>query len=123
MERPDYIESIIHYEEPIPAKDIMKLSFLNDSNTISKMLVFQGSIKPVNKEDDLFSEYEQLENSSAEFVIQSSSMQLHPDDSIYIIKKKILRELNMQLLSYGELYLFSKKTITSCMFSHSIPIW
>jgi len=112
MEGTDYIESIIQYEEPIPMKDIMKICILNDSNTISKMVVFQGSMKPIDKEDDIFSEYEQLQNVSADFDIQSSSMQLHPDDSIHIIKKKILHELNIQLLSYGELYLFSKKTVT-----------
>ena len=112
MEGTDYIESIIQYEEPIPMKDIVKICILNDSNTISKMIVFQGSMKPIDKEDDIFSEYEQLQNVSVEFDIQASSMQLHPDDSIHIIKKKILHELNMPLLSYGELYLFSKKTVT-----------
>ena len=112
MEGTDYIESIIQHEEPIPMKDIMKICILNDSNTISKMIVFQGSMKPVDKEDDIFSEYERLQYLSADFDIQSSGMQLHPDDSIHIIKKKILHELNMPLLSYGELYLFSKKTVT-----------
>jgi len=112
MEDTGNIESIIQYEEPIPMKDIMKVCILNDSNTIQKMVVFQGSTRPVGRDDDIFSEYEQLQNVSADFDIQSSSMQLHPDDSVHIIKKKILHELDMPLLSYNELYLFSKKTIT-----------
>jgi len=112
MEDIGNIESIIQYEEPIPTKDIMKVCILNHSNTIKKMVVFQGSMKPISKDNDIFSEYEQLQNNTTEFIIQSSSMQLHPDDSVHIIKKKILHELDMPLLSYSELYLFSKKTIS-----------
>jgi len=112
MEDTGNIKSIIQYEEPIPTKDIMKVCILNHSNTIQKMVVFQGSTKPVGRDDDIFSEYEQLQNNATDFTIQSSSMQLHPDDSIHIIKKKILHELDMPLLSYSELYLFSKKNIT-----------
>ncbi len=112
MEDIGNIESIIQYEEPIPTKDIMKVCILNHSNAIKKMVVFQGSMKPISKDNDIFSEYEQLQNNTTEFIIQSSSMQLHPDDSVHIIKKKILHELDMPLLSYSELYLFSKKTIS-----------
>ena len=112
MEDIGNIESIIQYEEPIPTKDIMKVCILNHSNTIQKMVVFQGSMKPISKDNDIFSEYEQLQNNTTDFIIQSSSMQLHPDDSVHIIKKKILHELDMPLLSYSELYLFSKKTIS-----------
>ena len=65
------------------------------------MVVFQGSTRPVSRDDDIFSEYEQLQNNATDFTIQSSSMQLHPDDSIHIIKKKILHELDMPLLSYS----------------------
>ena len=112
MEDIGNIESIIQYEEPIPTKDIMKVCILNHSNTIQKMVVFQGSTRPIGRDDDIFSEYEQLQNNLTDFTIQSSSMQLHPDDSVHIIKKKILHEIDMPLLSYSELYLFSKKNIT-----------
>ena len=84
MEDTGNIKSIIQYEEPIPTKDIMKVCILNHSNTIQKMVVFQGSTKPVGRDDDIFSEYEQLQNNATDFTIQSSSMQLHPDDSIQI---------------------------------------
>jgi len=115
METPETTESvktIMQYREPIPAKDVFKICILNDTNTISKMIVYQGSDKPIAKDSEIFSEYEQLQNESMDMQIVPSSMQIHPDDPIHVIKKKILHELSIHALSYGELYLFSKKQIT-----------
>ena len=112
MEIPESVKTIMQYREPIPSKDVFKICILNDMNTISKMFIFQGSDKPVAKNSEIFSEYEQLRNESMNMQIVPSSMQIHPDDPIHVIKKKILHELANPSISYGELYLFSKKQIT-----------
>ena len=112
MEDTGNIESIIQYEEPIPMKDIMKVCILNDSNTIQKMVVFQGSMRPVGRDDDIFSEYEQLQNVSADFDIQSSSMQLQ--------KKKFYMNLTCRYYRITSCICFLKKLSQSIYINY---IW
>ena len=111
METNNSINSIIQYNEPIPDKDIIKVCVLTDNN-ITRTIVFQGSEKPVDKDSNIFSDHERILVNSIENTIQPSTMQIHPDDSISTIKRKILHEINDTSLSYDELYLFSKKNIT-----------
>ncbi len=112
METQTSVQSIIQYKEPIPTHDIFKVCILNDANSIRKMIVFQGSDKPIAKDSAIFSEDEKLRNQAENIEIQPSTFQLHPDDSIHVLKMKILHELSLPSVSYGELYLFSKKRIT-----------
>jgi len=113
METQSSVQSIIQYKEPIPTHDIFKVCILNEANSIRKMIVFQGSDKPIAKDSAIFSEVETLRSDQAENIeIQPSTFQLHPDDSIHVLKMKILHELALPSVSYGELYLFSKKRIT-----------
>tara|TARA_B110000879_G_C11182879_1_gene519469 strand:- start:7 stop:5559 length:5553 start_codon:yes stop_codon:yes gene_type:complete len=119
METNNSINSIIKPNEPIHIKDIIKVCILTNNN-ITRTIVFQGSTKSVDKDSDIFSDYERILASSIDNTIQPSSMQIHPDDSISTIKRKILHELNDSSLSYDELYLFSKKKIT--LFLHELYI-
>ena len=112
METQSSVQSIIQYKEPIPTRDIFKVCILNDANSIRKMIVFQGSDKPIAKDSAIFSEDEKLRNQSENIEIQPSTFQLHQDDSIHVLKMKILHELSLPSVSYGEVYLFSKKRIT-----------
>ena len=112
METQSSVQSIIQYKEPIPTHDIFKVCILNEANSIRKMIVFQGSDKPIAKDSAIFSEDETLRNQAENIEIQPSTFQLHPDDSIHVLKMKILHELSLPSVSYGELYLFSKKRIT-----------
>ena len=118
METDSSVTSIIQYKESIPVNDIFKICILNDTNTISKMFVFQGSDKPIANDSEIFSEYEKLQNNTGEFTIIPSIMQIHRDDPIHVIKKKILRELNIPLLCYGELYMFSNTEVS--IFLHDL---
>jgi len=111
METPLTIQSIIQYPEPIPSGNVFKVCILNDMNTIRKMIVFQGSDKPVGKDDVIFSDDEKRKYEVDDFAIQSSTFQIHPDDSIQVLKMKILHELNIPHVSYDELYLFSTKNL------------
>ena len=112
METQTSVQTIIQYKEPIPTHDIFKVFILNDANSIRKMIVFQGSDKPIAKDSAIFSEDERLRNQAENIEIQPSTFQLHPDDSIHVLKMKILHELSLPSVSYGELYLYSKKRIT-----------
>lgn len=112
METQSSVQTIIQYKEPIPTHDIFKVCILNDANSIRKMIVFQGSDKPIAKDSAIFSEDETIRNQAENIEIQPSTFQLHPDDSIHVLKMKILHELSLSSVSYGELYLFSKKRIT-----------
>ena len=112
METGDSIQDIIKYTDPIPQPDVFKVCILNENNTIRRMIVFQGSDNPITKEDAIFSEDEKRQYHTDAFEIQPSTFQLHPDDSIHILKMKILHELSLDRLSYAELYLFSTKSVT-----------
>ena len=112
METPDSIQDIIKYTDPIPQTDVFKVCILNENGTIRRMIVFQGSDNPITKEDAIFSEDEKRQYHTGAFEIQPSTFQLHPDDSIHILKMKILHELSIDTLSYAELYLFSTKSVT-----------
>ena len=111
METKDTVTSLIQYKDTIHMDKIFKVCILNDNNVISKLIVFQGSNKPINKNSDIFSDYEKLHYQSIDLDIIPSTMQIHPDDSINHIKKKIINQIGDSTLSYGELYMFSKKEI------------
>ena len=93
----------------IPTDDIYKICFLDSNGIPKRMIVFEGKNREITKDDEVFSEEERLQLSIDQPEIISSSQQIHKDDSIRIIKKKIIKELGINNISYDELYLFSTK--------------
>jgi hypothetical protein len=95
----------------IPKEQIYKVCFLDGTGKPKRIIVFQGKAQAeeVSKDDQIFSEEEQLSLSIDQPEITSSAQQIHKDDSLRILKKKIIKELGIHNVSYDELYLFSKK--------------
>ena len=86
--------------------DVFKFCLLN--NGILKTIVI-FNINENSKYDEIFSELDQIKinNSNPKPNIIYSTQQIHMDDSIRIIKNKILKEFEYQF-SYKEIYLFSE---------------
>lgn len=93
----------------IPTNDIYKVCFLDSNGIPKRTIVFEGRTREITKDDEVFSEEEHLQLSIDQPEIISSKQQIHKDDSIRIIKKKIIKELGINNISYDELYLFSAK--------------
>ena len=104
METTDTVQDIIKYTDPIPTTDVFKICILNETSTIRKMIVFQGSNKPITKEDVIFSEDEKRQYHTNTFEIQSSSFQIHQDDSVHIIKMNytLITSQWIQMLLYHQ---------------------
>ena len=83
---------------------IFKVCLLEPYNRINKVFVFHPDINP----EEVFSQTELDRIRKDDTIIQYSQQQIHIDDSIRVIKNKILRELGMNMISYKELYLFSQ---------------
>lgn len=82
-----------------------KVCILNSENRINDVYVYGAT-------DTKFSEAETATYERDKSVIHYSDQQIHLDDSIRVIKNKILKEMNYSA-SYSELYMFSyaNKTI------------
>lgn len=81
----------------IPKEDIFKICLLNSSGNIDKIYVFSR-----NNVVDVFSK--ELKSQNIEIIYCKN--QIHRDDSIRVIKKKIMSEIGIKLLCYEEMYLF-----------------
>ena len=93
--------------------DVFKFCLLNNG-LLKTIIVFNSNetkenSKKHNTSNEIFSEFEQIKinNSNPKPNIIYSNQQIHIDDSIRIIKNKILKELEYQF-SYKEIYLFSE---------------
>lgn len=97
----------------IPKEQIYKVCFLDATGKPKRIIAFQGKVqeqgKELSKDDQIFSEEERLLLSIDQPEMTSSAQQIHKDDSLRILKKKIIKELGIHNISYDELYLFSKK--------------
>ena len=92
---------------------IFKVCLLEPYNRINKVFVFHPDINP----EQVFSQTELDRIRKDDTIIQYSQQQIHIDDSIRVIKNKILRELGMNMISYKELYLFSQIVQSIPLFS------
>lgn len=92
------------------SKTTYKVCILNAAGKPVKIIAFLGNNQPLTPDSKLFSSDERLliQNERPELI--SSNYQIHPDDTISIIKKKILTEIGMNVVGYDELYLFAKHT-------------
>ena len=93
----------------IPGSDMYKICILDSKGRPKRIIVYNGTNAehPITKDDEIFSEDEKLRIGIDQPELMSSSQQIHKDDSIRIIKKKIIQELGKNNVSYDELYLFS----------------
>lgn len=96
----------------IPEQDIYKICILDSNGKTKRIIVCNGTNAeyPMTKDDEIFSEDEKIRLGLDQPDIQCSSQQIHKDDSIRIIKKKIIQELGKNNVAYDELYLFSART-------------
>ena len=90
--------------------EIYKLVQLNSIGEIKQVIVFSGEGAQQPTIDDLFSE-NQLPDKNIPIVF--SKQLIHKDDSIRIIKKKIIKEFSREPISYDEIYLFCKKHVNN----------
>jgi hypothetical protein len=97
------------------SKNIYKLFQLNENGYIKRIVVFLGQANlTIN---DVFSEKERKDVQEKQIEIIFSRQSLHKDDSVRIIKKKILKEfLTVLPITYDEIYLFSEKRTTNIHF-------
>jgi len=98
----------------IPETEKYILCLLNSQGKPTKYIVFNGNSTPMSDErikEKLFSkdnsgDFSKL-NPQPEFY--NSSQQIHKDDTIRTIKKKIIHELGKNELCYEEIYIFGQQ--------------
>ena len=89
---------------------VICLGIYHASGNIEKYIIFKGSNTNIT-DSDIFSN-EELENIHDQSItLHYSTTPIHPDDTIYLIKQKILHELKLlkQSLTIEEIYLFYKQ--------------
>ena len=91
----------------VPSEQIFKVHYLDSSKTENKIIVFSNSNGPVNL-NEMFSEEDIVNIELNNIDVVFSSQQIYKDDTIRTIKKKIITEIGKNVISYPELYLFSK---------------
>ena len=91
----------------IPPEQIFKVHYLDSSKTENKIIIFSNSNNPFDL-NNIFSEDEIVNIELNNIDVVFSSQQIYTDDTIRTIKKKIITEIGKNVISYPELYLFSK---------------
>jgi hypothetical protein len=81
-----------------------KVYLLDSTGKESRLFVFNGGSQT---EFDSFSDIDKQIIRENNIIPQYSTQQIHKDDSIRAIKKKIIQEYGTNLVSYDEIYMFS----------------
>ena len=95
--------------EDIPIQNIYKIHLLDSNGKVKQIIVFCDGKKDRSNIKELFTPLEIAFYESEKVEILFSKQVLHLDDSIRIIKTKIVNELNAirnQIVAYEELYIF-----------------
>jgi hypothetical protein len=92
--------------EIIPKQDIFKVFHLDAKGKKTDVYVFQGSSATLYEVNDLFSEIELQEIAVYNIKIHYSKQQIHKDDSVRTLKKKIINEIGLGFIAYDEIYMF-----------------
>lgn len=90
----------------IPISDIYKVHLLDSSGIVKRIYVFCKNTMNEENINELFSESEKLQIESNKTEIVFTNSQIHKDDSIRIIKKKLIHEIGENNVCYDEMYLF-----------------
>ena len=101
------MESVIE----IPEKQKYTLCLLDPQGNPTKYIVFNGSSQPMTNEQIKQNLFSKEERESFDKLPQPEfhtiSQQIHKDDTIRTIKKKIIHELGKNEVCYEELYIFA----------------
>ena len=83
-----------------------KVHLFDSNGNVTKIFIFCAKTKTQNNLKELFSDLELSlhEINSVEYIF--SDQLIHPDDSIRVLKKKIIAEIGMDSIAYEELYIF-----------------
>ena len=76
---------------------VICLGIYGPKGTIQQYVVFRGSQTSIT-ENDVFSKEEQVFINNHSISVHYSSLSIHPDDSIYLIKQKIVQVEIIQIL-------------------------
>ena len=87
--------------------DIIKVCMVDSTGKKTKMFVFGNNATNGYTKEELFSDLELTEFELDNTDIRFSTQQIHIDDSIRTIKKKLIIELGTQTVCYDEMYIFS----------------
>jgi hypothetical protein len=87
--------------------DFKKVYLLDQTNKVSKIVVFSGNSHTRIENQKLFSENELITIKKDTPEIIHSDLRIHNDDSIYTIKMKIINTLGVNAIGFDEIYLFS----------------
>jgi hypothetical protein len=109
------MESVDIVHSQIPDKEKYYICLLDSYGKPTRIIAFNGTSTQTTEEEmkkHLFSNDEELMafdliQPAPEF--HNSIQQLHKDDSVRAIKKKILHEIGINEISYDEIYIFSKR--------------
>jgi hypothetical protein len=86
------------------SEQVYKVYLLDSNGKESRLFVFNGGIQT---QFDSFSDIDKQIIRENNIIPQYSAQQIHKDDSIRAIKKKIINEYGANLVSYDEIYMFS----------------
>jgi hypothetical protein len=83
-----------------------KVHLFDSNGNVTKIFIFCAKTKTQNNLKELFSDLELSlhEINSVEYIF--SDQLIHPDDSIRVLKKKIIAEIGIDSIAYEELYIF-----------------
>ena len=93
----------------IPKEQIYKIYQLNKDNKIHRIVIFNGNKDTVLNLNDWFSEIEIADIGINNTQIVFTNAFIRYDDTIRAIKRKVLGEMDRNVISYPELYLFANK--------------
>lgn len=90
----------------IPLDKVYKVFRFDSSGRVSQIYVFSGGLKNETHMSELFREDQLAYIRATNVFIQFSRIQIHKDDSVRALKKKIIHEMGSDNISYDEIYLF-----------------
>jgi hypothetical protein len=92
--------------------DVYKVHVFDETGTVKNIFVFCAKTRSEADIAELFSDVELSLHKTNEVVYHFSEFTIHPDDSIRIVKKKIIQELGKERLAYEEIYMFGFTKVT-----------
>ena len=93
-------------ENQYNVNNVYKLHLFDSNGNVTKIFIFCAKTMTQDNLKELISDLELSlhEINGVEYVF--SDQLIHPDDSIRVLKKKIIAEMGMDSIAYEELYLF-----------------
>jgi hypothetical protein len=93
-------------ENQYNVNNIYKIHVFDSNGNVTKIYIFCAKTRTRDNLNELFSDLELSlhEINNVEYVF--SDQLIHPDDSIRVLKKKLIAEIGMDSIAYEELYMF-----------------